>query len=71
MFAALAKEKKQKVFTKDLLIDIPFENGPDYNKTNIYITDTRVVHDTFYKLACAGDVYNVGIKCQKKKVLHV
>ena len=34
---ALAKEKKHKVFTKDLIIDVPFENWKDYNKTNIYI----------------------------------
>ena len=46
---ALAKEKKQKLFTKDLLIDIPKEEWTNHSKTNIYITDTRVVHNTFYK----------------------
>ncbi len=64
---ALAKEKKQKLFTKDLLIDIPKEEWAYHNKTNIYITDTRFVHNTFYKLACAGDVYNVGIKMSEKE----
>ena len=64
---ALAKEKKQKLFTKDLLIDIPKEEWINHTKTNIYITDTRVVHNTFYKLACAGDVYNVGIKMSEKE----
>ena len=64
---ALAKEKKQKQFTKDLLIDIPKEEWTNHAKTNIYITDNRLVHNTFYKLACAGDVYNVGIKMSEKE----
>ena len=34
---ALAKEKKQKVFTKDLIIDVPFENWIDYNKTKFIL----------------------------------
>jgi hypothetical protein len=64
---ALANEKKQKIFTKYLLIDIPKEEWANHHKTNIYITDTRVVHNTFYILACAGDVYNVGIKMSEKE----
>ena len=64
---ALAKEKKQKLFTKDLIIDIPIEEWTNHEKTNIYITDNRVVQNTFYKLACAGDVYNVGIKMSEKE----
>jgi len=64
---ALAKEKKQKIFTKDLIIDVPFENWKDYNKTNIYITENRVVHENFYKLACTGDVWNVGIRMSEKE----
>ena len=43
------------------------EEWASHHKTNIYITDTRVVHNTFYKLACAGDVYNVGIKMSEKE----
>ena len=64
---ALAKEKKQKIFTKDLIIDAPFENWIHYNKTNIYISENRIVHNNFYKLACNGDVWNVGIKMSEKE----
>jgi hypothetical protein len=64
---ALAKEKKQKIFTKDLIIDTPFENWINYNKTNIYISENRIVHNNFYKLACAGDVWNVGIRMSEKE----
>ena len=59
---ALAKEKKKKIFTKDLIIDAPFEDWIYYNKTNIYISENRIVHDIFYKLACAGDVWNAGLE---------
>jgi len=38
----------------------------NHEKTIIHITDNRVIHNTFYKLACAGDVYNVGFKMSKK-----
>jgi hypothetical protein len=64
---ALAKEKKQKVFTKDLIIDIPFEEWINQSKKNIYISDDRLVHNSFYKLACAGDVWNIGIRMSEKE----
>ncbi len=33
----------------------------------IYISDNRLVHNSFYKLACAGDVWNVGIRMSEKE----
>jgi hypothetical protein len=64
---ALAKEKKQKVFTKDLIIDAPYEDWIYYNKANIYISENRIVHNNFYKLACAADVWNVEIRMSEKE----
>ena len=36
-------------------------------KTNIYVSDDRLVHNSFYKLACAGDVWNVRIRMSEKE----
>ena len=63
----LAKEKKKAKFQKDFIIDIPLEEWKTYNNTNIYITSDRLVHNTFYQLACKGDVYNVAIKMSEKE----
>jgi hypothetical protein len=63
----LVEEKKQMVFTKDLNIDIPFEEWINQSMKNIYVSDNRLVHNSFYKLACAGDVWNVGIRMSDKK----
>ena len=37
------------------------------NHIYIYITTPRLVHNTFYKLLCAGDVYNSKIKMSEKE----
>ncbi len=55
------------MFTKDLIIDIPFEDWIHYKKTNIYISENRIVHNIFYELACTGDVWNVGIRMSEKE----
>jgi hypothetical protein len=43
-------------------VDLPFEQWNEVSNNKIYITKQRLVHDTFYKLLCKGDVYNNKLK---------
>ena len=36
-------------------VDLPFEQWDDVSYNTIYITEHRLVHETFYKLLCKGD----------------
>jgi hypothetical protein len=67
---ALAKEKKQKIFTKDLIIDAPFEHWKYYNKL-IFIS----VKIEFYTIIFISSLVLVmcgmfGLEQVKKKVLY-
>ena len=63
----LVREKKKAKFEREYLIDVAVEDWNKHEKSNIYITEDRLVHNTFYKSACAGVVYNVGIRMSEKE----
>ncbi len=48
-------------------MDLPFNEWDKVEKSKIYITTPRLVHNTFYKLLCGGDVYNSKIKMSEKE----
>ncbi len=52
-----------------MIIDVPFEEWINYNKTNFYITENRIVHNNFYKLSCAGDMGDLGIRMSEKECI--
>ena len=63
IISLISKEaKKEEKKERHIKVDIPFEEWDKDENINIYITEKRVVNDTFYKLICDGRIYNNGIK---------
>ena len=63
IISLISKEaKKESKKERQIKVDIPFEEWDKDENINIYITEKRVVNDTFYKLICDGKIYNNGIK---------
>ena len=73
LISMLAKEKKKEVKKDDDdddtpktdahgIVDIPFENWTEHEKSTIYITKPRLVNDTFYSLIKSGHIYNKKLK---------
>ncbi len=66
-FISLIANTKKIKEEKNEYVDLPFEEWGNVEKSKIYITTPRLVHNTFYKLLCAGDVYNSKIKMSEKE----
>jgi hypothetical protein len=58
----LAKERTVKETKQISLVDIPFEDWAKYDKSTIYITEHRLIHNKFYELLRSGNVYSNKIK---------
>jgi hypothetical protein len=66
-FISMIANSKKLVSDKDVYVDLPFEDWAKVEKSKIYITTPRLVHETFYKLLCGGDIYNSRIKMNDKE----
>ena len=70
IISLISKEANKNKNEREVKVDIPFEEWGEGENTNIYITGQRVVNNTFYKLICDGEVYNVGVKlCDKDGII--
>ena len=69
IISILAKEqdKNNKGKERTIEVDLPFNMWDTVSDTTIFITQNRVVHDIFYKLACQGEVYNKKLKMNEKE----
>ncbi len=65
-----SKEGNKNKTEREIKVDIPFEEWGEGENINIYIISQRVVNNTFYKLICDGEVYNVGVEsCDKDGII--
>jgi hypothetical protein len=70
IISLISKEANKNKNEREIKVDIPFEEWGEGENINIYITGQRVVNNTFYKLICDGEVYNVGVKlCDKDGII--
>ena len=70
IISLISKEANKNKNEREAKVDIPFEEWGEGENTNIYITGQRVVNNTFYKLICDGEIYNVGVKsCDKDGII--
>ena len=69
IISLLAKEQDKTNEGKErtIEVDLPFNMWDTVSDTTIFITQNRVVHDIFYKLACEGEVYNKKLKMNEKE----
>ena len=70
IISLISKEANKNKTERENKVDIPFEEWDQGENINIYITEQRIVNNTFYKLICDGKVYNNGIKsCEKDGII--
>ncbi len=64
IISLLSNERKieEKSKAKKNKVDLPFEEWASVENTKIFITQPRLVHDTFYKLIMKGDINNGNVK---------
>jgi tRNA A37 threonylcarbamoyladenosine biosynthesis protein TsaE len=69
IISLLSNERKieEKSKAKENKVDLPFEDWKSVENTKIFITQPRLVHDTFYKLIMQGDIYNGNVKMSDKE----
>ncbi len=70
IISLISREANKNKTEREIKVDIPFEEWGEGENINIYITGQRVVNNTFYKLICDGEVYNVGVRlCDKDGII--
>ena len=62
IISLLAKERSIQAKERKEAVDLPLEEWDKVTDTTIYITEHRRVHNTFYKLVCAGEVFGNKLK---------
>lgn len=67
LISLIANQQKKKTKKRSIEIDLPYDQWKEVSDTDIYITEPRLVHDTFYKLITQGHIYNSKIKMNDKE----
>ena len=67
---SLISKEANKINERKINVDVSFEEWGENGNIKIYIKGQHVIQNTYYKLICDGEVYNVGVKlCDKDGII--